>query len=713
MQVALARVRLPTGPRACEVAAVAVVLLVAALVLAPLTLLRELPNAYDTDAFYAPFAAFLHDRLSHGDFPLWNPLAFSGQPFAADPQSGVLYPPALVSYGLLAPATGMIVLVTFHYMLATISSYSFARLLGAGRLGAVYAGLAFGVSGYLLARSQALGLLAGAAWLAACVAAAQYAVKREGRGASPLVLAAALALSILGGSQQLTAVAATAALVVLVLQLRWRGLAIFAGAGLVALGLAAVALLPRLELVPRSTASNGIVDPAGVGTLSWSDARLIFGSFGSRAGELAPLYAGALTPALVVVSLVRRWSAARVPAALGVLAIAWSAGLAGFLAHPFGPLRSITAHQAVRALPLLALALAVLAGLALGTPKRRPSPWLVAVLVVVIALIVSPDVLWHRTYVVFAVAGLGALTLLRSRRAPVAALACAFVPGVLALDVAHNDYSQQNPHQPAANWDPVSRTFPGPPATARYLLKQRAAEGPTRFATLANDFTLRKQLRFGRAASYSDLMLDMAGTRYGLEDVSGYDPVQLERYRDAIAASNGDDPSDRHFLWIEVGPTRLLRELGVRYYIAQRGQELKHLTVVLRTKNATVLRDDRALPIARVNRPGVTVAARIVVREPDRVVIDTPAGPAGRLVLADPPYPGWSVTVDGRAARARVQNGLFRAVDLTAGKHRVVWRFAPRSVKRGLSLSLGTLLAALGYVAVTRVRALRRARRAP
>ena len=62
------------------------------------------------------------------------------------------------------------------------------------------------------------------------------------------------------------------------------------------------------------------------------------------------------------------------PAALGVLAIAWSAGLAGYLAHPIGPLRSITAHQSVRALPLLALALAVLAGLALGTPRRRPSP---------------------------------------------------------------------------------------------------------------------------------------------------------------------------------------------------------------------------------------------------------------------------------------------------------------------------------------------------
>ena len=708
IQVALARVRLPTGPRSCEIAAIAVCAFFAVLVLTPLTLLHELPNAYDTDAFYAPFAAFLHDQLSRGDLPLWNPFAFSGQPFAADPQSGALYPPALVSYGLLAPASGMLAIVTFDYLLATLSSYAFARLVGAGRLGAVYAGLAFGVGGYLLARSQALGLLAGAAWLAAAVAAAQYAVRREGRGASPLPLAFALALSILGGSQQLTAVAATSALVLLVLQRRWRGLAIFTGAGIAALGLSAVALLPRLQLVSLSTASNGVTDPAGVGTLSLADAKLVFGSFGSHAGELAPLYAGALMPALAVLALVRRRREAVAPAALAVLAILWSAGLAGFLAHPFGPLRSITAHQAVRAMPLLALALAALAGLAFGRPGSRPAPWVVAGLAILIALLVQPDVLTHRWFVGPALAMLAVLALLRSRRAWVTVLACALVPAVLAVDLARHDYHQQNPHQPAANWDPVSETFPRAPATARFLLKLRAEEGPARFATLANDFTLRKQLRFGRSAAHEDLLLGMAGTRYGLEDVAGYDPLQLIAYRDAITESNGNPQPDRHFLWVEVAPKRLLRLLGVRYYVAQDGQVLRKLKVVLRTPTATVLRDDKALPIARVNRPGRTDAARITVREPDRVVIQSPAGPAGRLVLADPPYPGWSVTVDGQPAPARVQNGLFRAVDLPAGSHRVVWTFAPRSVQLGLIISLATLVVLIAYAVFAR----RRERRA-
>ena len=392
--MALARLRLPTGPRACELAAVALVVLFAALVLAPLTLLHELPNAYDTDAFYAPYAAFLHDRLSHGDFPLWNPFAFSGQPWAADPQSGVLYPPALASYGLFAPATGWSCSSRFHYLLATLSSYSFARLLGAGRLGAVYAGLAFGVSGYLLARSQALGLLTGAAWLAAGVAAAQYAVHREGRGASPLVLAGALALSILGGSQQLTAVAATAALVVLVLQLRRRGLAIFVGAGLVALGLAAVALLPRLELVvaldaPRTASS---IRPASARSAG-PTRKLIFGSFGSHAGELAPLYAGALTPALARAR--DRAPLERPRACPPRSACSRSRGRRASRATS-----RTRSGRCARSPPTRRCAHCrswrwpspCSAGLALGSPRRRPSPFAVAVIAVVIALVVSPSV---------------------------------------------------------------------------------------------------------------------------------------------------------------------------------------------------------------------------------------------------------------------------------------------------------------------------------
>ena len=62
-------------------------------VLTPLTLGGYVASSVDTDAFYGPMVQFLNERLHAGDFPLWLPTAFSGQPFFADPQSGLFYPP--------------------------------------------------------------------------------------------------------------------------------------------------------------------------------------------------------------------------------------------------------------------------------------------------------------------------------------------------------------------------------------------------------------------------------------------------------------------------------------------------------------------------------------------------------------------------------------------------------------------------------------------
>src|ERR1700712_2782307 len=158
-----------------EGAAIACVLGVMAFVLAPLVLHGQLPRATDTTAFYGPFASFLHDQLAHAELPLWNPTAFSGQPFAADAQSGVVYPPALAAFGLLSAGSGLVALAVFHYALAAPGAYAFARLVGAERIGSIYAAVAYGASGHLVARSMMLGLLAGVAWLPVCLAAAEYA----------------------------------------------------------------------------------------------------------------------------------------------------------------------------------------------------------------------------------------------------------------------------------------------------------------------------------------------------------------------------------------------------------------------------------------------------------------------------------------------------------------------------------------------------------
>ena len=69
--------------------------------------------------------------------------------------------------------------------------------------------------------------------------------------------------------------------------------------------------------------------------------------------------------------------------------------------------------------------------------------------------------------------------------------------------------------------------------------------------------------------------------------------------------------------------------------------------------------------------------AQIVSWRPDRIEIDVDSLQAGVLILHEAYYPGWFVEVDGQPARLFRANVLFRGVEVSEGKHRVVFRFAP------------------------------------
>jgi hypothetical protein len=67
---------------------------------------------------------------------------------------------------------------------------------------------------------------------------------------------------------------------------------------------------------------------------------------------------------------------------------------------------------------------------------------------------------------------------------------------------------------------------------------------------------------------------------------------------------------------------------------------------------------------------------------------------SGYVVLADAYYPGWTASVDGVAVPIQVADGLFRAVFVQGGTHRVVFSYRPRALWLGLALSVSTLAAA-------------------
>src|SRR4051794_2416898 len=692
--------RTHSGPQTVRAAArreaPAVVAVIVAVVggLAPLTLGGRLASSADLDAFYAPFASFLHDRLAAGDIPYWAPGAFSGQPFLADAQSGVTYPPMLLASWLLDPIDALRAVATFHYLIAALGTYALARQLGASRTGSAFGAIAFAASGHLVARSAAVGLLGGAAWLAPALALAEAtaSARPSRRGPALAGLALVLAMHLASGSQQLAALTLATCVIWLWARAGRRGLLSALAAIALALGLAAVALLPRLELLRYATAS-GYVDPDGIGSFVFGDRRGLVGRFGVSRSEITTLYLGAATAALAIVGWrrgARDGAPVRLLFWLIALSLAWATGLVGWLMDPLPLVRTVAGHEPVRGIVLGLVCMSVLAAFALPEPKRWPSPLTVGALGLLVGVLAGGTGGFAWSYLI-PLAGVCLVlavgrSLARSGSDPNRAIAVSLA----LLLVLAGDLAWQANHQDLRlRWLRGSQIAPQPSGSAAFLLARQRAEGPFRIATAAPEPTLVHQLGAHRSQRARALLLDQEALRLGLEDVAGYNPVHLKRYDRLMLASNGGRKVDRHFELALRYATPQLRSLAVRYYVSPPGKSPPGLPVVFRDRLSVVTRDGAALPFARIVRPGrAPQAARVLAREPDRIVI-APPGP-GRLVVADLVYPGWRVAIDGRSVPA-LASGDLRAVEVPPGAKRVVWTFTPPGSRVGLAISLVSL----------------------
>lgn len=68
---------------------------------------------------------------------------------------------------------------------------------------------------------------------------------------------------------------------------------------------------------------------------------------------------------------------------------------------------------------------------------------------------------------------------------------------------------------------------------------------------------------------------------------------------------------------------------------------------------------------------------QIVRYEPTRVEISVTTSEPGYLILSDAYFPGWRATVNGEAAEIYRADVMFRAVELSAGTHTVIFEYAP------------------------------------
>lgn len=224
---------------------------------------------YDTQTYFYPYWAAAFDALRSGRIPLWNPALFMGAPFLANPQAAVFYLPNWLLLGL-SPERAISVALMLHVGWAAAGTLALART--ALRLGwpAAAAGAAvFAFGGYFVAQSGHVNQVSATAWLPWLLLALDAAV--GGKRWAWLALPPVTALLLLAGHPQ---VAYMTLLFGLVYALTvggsdsggWRERAVRAGRGLLAwtsaavggVLLAAVQLLPTLELSRHGIRSGGL-----------------------------------------------------------------------------------------------------------------------------------------------------------------------------------------------------------------------------------------------------------------------------------------------------------------------------------------------------------------------------------------------------------------------------------------------------------------------
>jgi hypothetical protein len=111
-----------------------------------------------------PYWDFFKNCLSHGHWPLWCPYLFAGQPYLADSNCMVFYPPAYF-YLLDSRSLGTGLYYGFHLLAALVGMHLWLKAVGlspgACRVGAVL----YGLSGFFWWEIIHPQVLAGYAWL--------------------------------------------------------------------------------------------------------------------------------------------------------------------------------------------------------------------------------------------------------------------------------------------------------------------------------------------------------------------------------------------------------------------------------------------------------------------------------------------------------------------------------------------------------------------
>jgi hypothetical protein len=694
-----------------------------------------LPGARDLLHWSLPGRALWRDAILSGHLPEWNPYVGMGLPLLAAPVHGTLYPGHVLL--LLGPAYWSVPFCWFvHTLVAAGGAYAVARTLGCRPAAALLAGLVWSVGGYAVSMWENGEKILSSAWIPWTVFGLVRLWRARSRPGRTLVgTAVAMALTGLAGDPFLVGHSLLLGLPLACAASdfdgRWQRnarLVLTRAAATVGLALllASPALLPAWSVIGLSERAGGIaadraelwslhpvrllefVAPGALGNVNHAReypgaAFVADPGLGFTPWALS-LYAGMAALLLAPLAGRRRiasalWISAGVGLLLALGRHLPGHGLAAVLIPPLRYFRYPEKH--------ILVSVAALAWLgALGAERvlreevhlRRLAPF--ALLCGALALLLAPaslraSVVGGLLHSLLAGSLLVAALILSRRRHGWTWL----VPAVAACDLIVAAF-------PLLQWFDGSLLARPPPIAERINRHQREL-APARL------------YRPDQAGARYDTLAHNLGLLFGIAHVPGHEsalPASFHRLWDRLAGSgpralalldvgwaflpDGPVPPDmvavaRDEGWQLVQTTRPARaRLLHRVEIADDASALARLGdadfdpygQALVAPGPASLRLDGA-------EPGETCAIESFAGE--RVSVRCSSRSPGLLVLAEHAYPGWSATVDGRAAPIVRANLVMRGVFLSSGEHQIHFQFRTPHRNAGLVLAAFGLLAGL------------------
>jgi len=708
-------------------------------------------NIGDLVTSFYPYRTIASRAVHEGSLALWNPYMLSGTPFVAMAQSALFYPANVLYYLLPVPVAWSIGFIVRRVLAAWFTAL-LVRRIGGTTAGAIAAGLMFAFCGFLTAW-QGQGMSDAATWLPLIC----YSVVRmhdEPTARSIAIAAFAFAMPVLAGHPEtaahVTLTGLGLAVFLIVSEPKFSFIRAFVGSSLLALGLAAIQIVPTVEWlthIHRSLTQQWPAPPLysilGLVSRDIIRAKNVIGLLIPEHAAYLAMMTFVAAPIGLVRRSSRRFAVYFTLAATAAISIAYGIGPGySFVSRVPG----LNMLKNDRLILVASFSLAVLAGLgisALDAAETRPSRRERSR----IALLGSAGFAVG-FLLIYATHEIPVTEVIEFGRVPRFGLLLLLASGLIVGFKIANRLS--------------NRTFVLLTLTIIGVDLTTVTYGAIPFAKSRDVFPRFPLFDALPRNTTSPFRIAQAGNAYGANfeamygysAISGYE-IPLERFK-AFISDLTDNKMDSVMLTTKGvldSKDRRLDLLNAKYYVVSmwdsRYLEFRNqperFRLVHTFGDTDLYENPRAFPRAflipasgieiienesdqlrRVKDPNFDAEHCVILpRMPAPDAIVAPAGPAPTapnvewivnrmnsfelnvsavepsiLVISQIDYPGWKAVVDGRVVSLTRADYAFPAIFVSQGTHHVQFSFDPWTFKSGLALSL--LAAAILAVMVLR-----------